>query len=226
MAGDGGTSLGATTGVRALKSPPQHSGNQVPPSLFPLKIPLAGWCPQGLKGHLAPHQHGSCITGWRCRGMPGRQPWPRGMDSGHRRLCQCLLCVVRLTQPQGLRRKFGGAWWMLRGRKHPKAAGRHHEQLPRLSMSPPLALRLPACYAPALPSLLPSPPAPSQHPCQHLKADFSSCHQSVTGCGWPWHLDLCAMQDMASWLPLCQGALSDGEGMSDLLAEFGGFLSC
>lgn len=94
------------------------------------------------------------------------------------------------------------------------------EHVPSAGTAAPGVLRSRVALPPSLPACF------FQHPCQHLKADFSSCHQSVTGCGWPWHLDPCAMQDMASWLPLCQGALSDGEGMSDLLAEFGGFLSC
>lgn len=67
-------------------STPGTSSHQPP---FPLKSPWLTAVP-GDRGGTQPPQHGSCILGWQCRGVPGKQPWPHRTDSRQRRSRRCL----------------------------------------------------------------------------------------------------------------------------------------
>lgn len=85
-----------------------------------------------------------------------------------------------------------------------------------------LPASIPPCLHPSLPfSLLPSLPAPPQHPRHQLQAGFSSWHQDVaTSSALRQHRS--RRRRLRFWLGCSQlTAPRDGEGMSDL-SEFGG----
>lgn len=146
----------------------QCSGNQLPP--FSLNAP--GWV-------LSPGTEGTC--------SPPTRIVPRGLalrrtdraDSGKK--------VTAVTlRPVARQRK--GCPTAAAGRKVSELGGKTSQSIWRCGWSS-RAERVPSAGAAApgvlcsrVALLLPSPPAPSQHPCQHLRAGFSVCHRSVTGC--------------------------------------------